>query len=134
MGYRRELGGVPTPTTGPGCPGGCLVGVSDTGELTSAERVLMDDGRWKGTNQYILSFLSPDAGSAMLVLLDPEIKQGALHWLQRCNRLGEAPLSALSPILYFIPFPSCYPQEGTFGPKHQHSIFCLGPCFLGNPG
>ena len=62
-GYGKELGGVPTPTTGPGCPGGCLVGVSDTGELTSAERVLMDDGRWKGTNQYILSFLSPVAAA-----------------------------------------------------------------------
>ena len=31
--------------------------------VNSAERVLMDDGRWKGTNRYILSFLSPVAGS-----------------------------------------------------------------------
>lgn len=65
----------------------------------------MDDGRWKGTNRYSLSFLSRRWFCDMV----PETNQGVQHWLQRCNWLGEAPLSALSPILDFIPFPSCYP-------------------------
>lgn len=50
VGIDKKLGSAPHTHSGSRCPGS-LLGLGDTRKLIPVERILMDDGRWKGTNR-----------------------------------------------------------------------------------